>query len=60
MRGPWASRLVKHPTLGLSLGHDVVVPEFEPHVRLRADGTEPAWNFVSLKIKKLTKSVLNG
>ena len=54
------SRLVKHPTLGLSLGHDLVVPEFEPHVRLRADGTEPAWNFVSLKIKKLKKSMLNG
>ena len=30
-----------------SLGHDLAVCEFEPHVGLCADSSEPAWDFVS-------------
>ena len=29
--------MVKRPTLGLSSGHDLRVPEFKPRVRLSAD-----------------------
>ena len=32
--GVWVAQLVKHLTLGLSLGHDLTVCEFEPHIRL--------------------------
>ena len=38
---------VKHPTLDLSSGPDLTVHEFEPRVRLCADGLEPAWDSVS-------------
>ena len=38
---------VKRLTLDLGSGHDVTVCEFEPHVRLWADTTEPAWDPLS-------------
>ena len=38
---------VKHPTLDLGSGHDLTVCEFEPHVGLCADNTEPVSDFVS-------------
>ena len=38
---------VKHPTLDFSSGHDLTVPEFEPHVGLHADSAEPAWDSLS-------------
>ena len=28
-------------------GHDLMVPEFEPHIRLCADSVGPAWDSVS-------------
>ena len=46
-RGAWVARLVKHPTLGFGSGQDLKVHEFEPHVRLFADGAEPAWDSLS-------------
>ena len=42
--------LVKHPKLDLGSGCDLTVYEFEPHVGLGADSTEPAWDFVSLSL----------
>ena len=45
--GTWVAQSVKHPTLGLGLGQDLTVCEFEPHIGLCADGAEPAWNSVS-------------
>ena len=37
-------QLIKHLALGFSLSHDLTVCEFEPHIRLCADCTEPAWD----------------
>ena len=41
---------VKHLTLGFSSRHDLTVCGFEPHIRLCADSTEPAWDSVSLSL----------
>ena len=39
---------VKRPTLGFGSGHDLLVHEFEPCVRLHATlSTEPAWDSLS-------------
>ena len=43
-RGAWVSQSVKHPTLGFSSGHDLMVCEFKPLIRLCADTVESAWN----------------
>ena len=45
--GAWVAQQVKCPTLGLSSGHDLMVCEFELHVGLCTDSTEPAWDSVS-------------
>ena len=42
MKGTWVAQSVKHPTLGFGLGHDLMVCEFDPHMRLHADSAEPA------------------
>ena len=48
--------LVKRPTPGFGSGHDLMVREFESHIRLGADSAEPAWDSLSpslsLKINK--------
>ena len=64
------AQAVKRLALGLGSGHDLTVHEFEPHVGLCADRTEPAWDSLtpslslcpsllvralSLKINKLKK-----
>ena len=41
------AQLVKRPTLDFSSGDDLRVCEFEPHVELQADSTEPAWDSLS-------------
>ena len=38
---------VKRLTLGFSIGHDLMVREFEPHIGLHADSAEPAWDSLS-------------
>ena len=48
--GTWVAQLVKHLTLGFSLGYDLKVCGFEPHARLQADSVEPAWDFFSLSL----------
>ena len=37
-RGAWVTRSAEHPT---GSGHDLTVCEFEPHVGLCADSSEP-------------------
>ena len=39
--------LVKHLTLDLSSGHDLLVHRIEPHFGLCADSEEPAWDSLS-------------
>ena len=41
------TQLVKCLTLDLASGHDLRVCGSEPHIRLCADGVEPAWDSVS-------------
>ena len=41
---------VKHPTLGFGSGCDLTVREFKSYIRLFADGTEPAWDSLSLSL----------
>ena len=42
------AQLVKGLSLGYSSGHDLTVCEFEPHIGLFPDGSEPAWDPLSL------------
>ena len=41
------AQLVKHLTLDLGSGHDLVVHEFEPYIRFCADSADPAWDSLS-------------
>ena len=43
---------VKCLTLRFGLGHDLMVREFELHVRLFADSAGPAWDPLSLSLSK--------
>ena len=36
------AQLVERPTLDFGSGHDLMVHEFKPHIRLCTDSTEPA------------------
>ena len=38
---------VKHPTLELGSGHDLMVHGFQPHIGLCDDSMEPAWDSLS-------------
>ena len=38
---------VKHPTLGLSSGHERMVHGIEPHIGLCTGREEPAWDSLS-------------
>ena len=49
-KSPWVTKLVKHPALDLSSGHNLMVPEFKPHVRLCTGSAEPAWDSLSLPL----------
>ena len=42
--GAWVAQSVKCQTLDFSPGHDLLVPESEPHIRLCADTVKPAWD----------------
>ena len=48
--GAWVAQSVECLTLGFSSGHDLTVSEFEPHVGLCADRSEPAWDSLSLPL----------
>ena len=39
---------VKHPTLDFGSDQDLMDHGIEPHIRLQADSTEPAWDSLSL------------
>ena len=47
MRGIWVAQSVKHLTLGFCSGHELMVCEFEPRIRLCAESVEPAWDSLS-------------
>ena len=42
------AQVVECPTLDFSSGHDLMVLEFKPCIGLCVDGTEPAWDSLSL------------
>ena len=44
------AQAVRHLTLDLGSGHDLIVCGFEPRIGLCADGAEPAWDSVSLSL----------
>ena len=46
-RGTRVAWLVKRTTLDFSSDHDLMVCETEPHVGLRVNGLEPAWDSLS-------------
>ena len=45
------AQFVNCPTLDFGSGCDLAVREFKPHIGLRADHVEPAWDSLSLFIK---------
>ena len=45
---PRGAQSVTRLTLDFSSGHDLTVPEIEPHIRLYADSIEPGWDSLSL------------
>ena len=47
------------PILDLGSGHNLMVQEFEPCVRLLTDGVEPAWDSVSPSLSVLTPLTLS-
>ena len=49
-RGAWVAQPVKHLTLHFGSGPDFMVCEFEHHIRLCTDSTEPAWKALSPSI----------
>ena len=46
----WVAQSVERPALDFGSGHELMVCEFEPRIRLCADRAEPAWNFLSLSL----------
>ena len=47
VRGTWATQSAERRSLDFSSGHDLVVREFKPQVRLCSDIVEPAWDSLS-------------
>ena len=48
--GIWVAQVVEYLTLDFGSGHDLTVCGIEPCVRLCADGSEPAWDFLFLSL----------
>ena len=48
IRGTRVARSVGRPPLDFGSGQDLMVSEFEPHIKRRADSVEPAWDSLSL------------
>ena len=46
----WGAQSVKGQTLDLGSGHDLMVHGIEPRMGLYGNGTEPAWNSLSLSL----------
>ena len=43
-RGAWVAQSVERPTSDFGWGHHHTVHESEPHIGLRTDSVEPAWD----------------
>ena len=58
MRGTWVAQnqSVKTPAHNRGLGHDLLVCEIEPQVRLCADSIQLAWDSVSLSLSLKLKT----
>ena len=53
IRKNWGTRVaqvVKRLTLGFSSSHDLMVPEFKPHIRLHTGSADPALDSLSLSL----------
>ena len=50
MWGTWVAQLVKHLTLDIGSGHNLIVCEIEPHVGLHTDNAQPAWDSLSFSL----------
>ena len=46
-RAAWVAQSVKHLNLDFSSGHGLMVPGFDPRVRLSSESVEPAWDCLS-------------
>ena len=44
------AQLVKHLALDFGSGHDLIVHEFKPHIRIHTDSVEPAWDSLPLSL----------
>ena len=53
------AQVVKHPTTDFGSGHDLMVHEIEPHIRLCADSAEPAWDSLSPSLSALPPLVIS-
>ena len=45
--GAWAAQSGKHSALNFGSDNDLMVRELEPHIRIHADSSKPAWGSVS-------------
>ena len=57
--GSWVGESVKHLTLNFGLGHDLMVCEFEPHIRVCVGSSEPLGFFLPLSLCPLPLLVLS-
>ena len=48
--GSWVAQSVKRQTLDFGSGHDLMVYEIEPHIRLCTERMEPAWDSLPLSL----------
>ena len=55
--GTWVAQVLEPPTL--DFGSCFVSSEFEPHIGLCADNSEPAWDSLSLPLLLSSLSLLN-
>ena len=55
--GAWVAQSVKGPALGSCSGHDLMVHEFEPCVRLCTDSVEPARDSLSVSLCPSTSTL---
>ena len=46
-RGAWVPQSIKRLALDFSSGHELMVHEFKPHIRLYTDIVEPTWDSLS-------------
>ena len=53
------AQLVKHTALDFSSGHELAIPEFEPHTGLHVGSVEPAWDSLSFSLSLCSSPALS-